>query len=46
MRVSPFPNESHGHQTVLEGVEKPAEFSYFTVKSARPETDRKRASMA
>lgn len=43
---SPFPDESHDHQTVLEGVEEPAEFSYSATKSARPETERRRASAA
>lgn len=46
MHGSPFPNESHDHQTVLEGVEEPAEFSYSTMKSARPESERKRTSTA
>lgn len=39
-RGSPVPDESHDHQTVLEGVEEPAEFSYSTAKSARPETEK------
>lgn len=43
---SPFPDEIHDHQTVLEGMEEPAEFSYSTTKNARPGTERKRASTA
>lgn len=46
MYGSPFPEESHDHQTVLEGAEDPAELSYYTAKSARPETERNRASTA
>lgn len=40
MHHSPFPDESHDHQTVLERGKEPAEFS-CSAKSARPETERK-----